>query len=89
MAEWFKALVLKTNVCKSTMGSNPILSFKNLISISMLILIVLLPLLGFFSGSLFGRFLGLGVCYITTLSVFSSFLISLFLLNDIIINCTV
>ena len=74
---------------KSTMGSNPILSFKNLISISMLILIVLLPLLGFFSGSLFGRFLGLGVCYITTLSVFSSFLISLFLLNDIIINGTV
>jgi NADH-quinone oxidoreductase subunit L len=55
----------------------------------MLILIVLLPLLGFFSGSLFGRFLGLGVCYITTLGVFSSFLLSLFLLNDIVVHGTV
>jgi NADH-ubiquinone oxidoreductase chain 5 len=52
----------------------------------MLILIVLLPLLGFFSGSLFGRLIGLGVCYITTISVFSSFLLSLILFNDVVSN---
>ena len=52
----------------------------------MLFLIILFPLLGFFSGGLFGRFLGLGVCYITTLSVFSSFLLSLFLFNDVVTN---
>ena len=45
----------------------------------MLILIILLPLLGFFSGSLFGRFLGVGVCFLTTLSVFTSFILSLLL----------
>ena len=50
----------------------------------MLILIILLPLLGFFSGSLFGRFLGIGVCFLTTSSVFLSFLLSLFLFYDII-----
>jgi len=50
----------------------------------MLILIILLPLLGFFSGSLFGRFIGSGVCILTTLSVFFSFIFSLILLNDII-----
>lgn len=27
MAEWLKALVLKTNVQKSTVGSNPTLSY--------------------------------------------------------------
>ena len=50
----------------------------------MLILIVLLPLLGFFSGSLFGRFLGVGVCFVTTFSVFSSFILSLVLFNDVL-----
>jgi len=52
----------------------------------MLILIVLLPLLGFFSGSMFGRFLGWGTCYMTTLSVFSSLSLSLILLYDVISN---
>ena len=52
----------------------------------MLILIVLLPLLGFFSGSLFGRYIGLGTCYITTASVFSSFLLSLILFYDVVSN---
>jgi len=50
----------------------------------MLILIVLLPLLGFFSGSLFGRYIGLGTCYITTASVFSSLLLSLILFYDVV-----
>jgi len=50
----------------------------------MLILIVLLPLLGFFSGSLFGRYTGWGACYITTTSVFSSLLLSLVLFYDVI-----
>ena len=52
----------------------------------MLILIVLLPLLGFFSGSMFGRFLGWGTCYITTTSVLSSLVLSLILLYDVISN---
>jgi len=52
----------------------------------MLILIVLLPLLGFFSGSLFGRYIGLGTCYITTASVFSSLLLSLILFYDVVSN---
>lgn len=51
----------------------------------MLFLIVFLPLLGFFCGILFGRFLGFGVCIITTTFVFLSFLCSLtlflFILN--------
>lgn len=42
----------------------------------MLILIILLPLLGFFSGSLFGFLLGRSVCIITTLSVFVPFILS-------------
>jgi len=50
----------------------------------MFILIILLPLFGFFSGSLFGRFIGLGVCYITTSTVFLSFLLSLVLFYDVI-----
>ena len=50
----------------------------------MLILVLLFPLLGFFSGSLFGRFMGLGISYITTLLTFSSFLISITLLLNII-----
>ena len=31
MAEWFKAIVLKTVVLKSTVGSNPTLSFDKLV----------------------------------------------------------
>jgi len=50
----------------------------------MLLLIVLLPLLGFFSGSLFGRFIGLGACFTTTISVFTSFLLSLNLFYDVV-----
>jgi len=52
----------------------------------MLILIVLLPLLGFFSGSLFGRYLGIGSSFITTGSVFSSFLLSSILFIDVLSN---
>ena len=43
----------------------------------MLISILLLPLLGFFSASIFGRFLGKGACYITFFNTFFSFIISL------------
>jgi proton-translocating NADH-quinone oxidoreductase chain L len=50
----------------------------------MLILIILLPLLGFFSGSLFGRFLGSGTCYITTGSVFLALLLSLSLFYNVV-----
>lgn len=46
--------------------------------------IILLPLLGFFSGSLFGRFLGLGVSYITTFFTFLSCICSISLLLNII-----
>jgi proton-translocating NADH-quinone oxidoreductase chain L len=52
----------------------------------MLLLIILLPLFSFFSGSLFGRFLGIGVCYITTISVFFSFILSLYFFFDIVFN---
>jgi proton-translocating NADH-quinone oxidoreductase chain L len=52
----------------------------------MLFLIIILPLLGFFSGSLFGRFLGFGVCITTTCSVFVSLLFSLFLFQDVLLN---
>lgn len=50
----------------------------------MLFLIILLPILGFFSGSLFGRFLGRGVCIITPLLTFISFLTSIIILLDVI-----
>ncbi len=50
----------------------------------MLILVLVFPLLGFLSGGLFGRFMGLGISYITTLFTFFSFLISFSLLCDII-----
>lgn len=50
----------------------------------MLILVVVLPLIGFLSGSLFGRYLGRMTCVTTTLSVFSSLLISLYLFCDIL-----
>lgn len=52
----------------------------------MLILIVLLPLLGFFCGSALGRYTGLGACYVTTGSVFSSLLLSLYLFYDVVSN---
>ena len=50
----------------------------------MLILILLLPLLGFFSGSLFGRYLGKTVLIFTPLSVFIPLLISTRLLYNVI-----
>lgn len=50
----------------------------------MLLLIILLPLLGFFGGSLFGRYLGKGVPIITTLLTFTSFCFSAMLLYDVI-----
>lgn len=50
----------------------------------MLLLIILLPLLGFFSGSLMGRFVGRGASIITTLCTFSSFCLSFYLLFDIV-----
>ena len=50
----------------------------------MLLLIILLPMLGFLSGSLFGRALSKGVCLITTLLTFSSCLLSLALVLDVI-----
>jgi NADH-ubiquinone oxidoreductase chain 5 len=49
----------------------------------MLLIIILLPLLGFFSGSLFGRYLGKGVTYITTLLTFTSFTISFYTLLEV------
>jgi len=42
----------------------------------MILLIISLPLLGFLGGSLFGRFLGFGTCFVTTGSVFSSLILS-------------
>lgn len=50
----------------------------------MLILIVLLPLLGFLSGALFGRYLGRTVCYTTTGGVISSLLFSFYLLYEVL-----
>jgi NADH:ubiquinone oxidoreductase subunit 5 (subunit L)/multisubunit Na+/H+ antiporter MnhA subunit len=52
----------------------------------MLLLIVFLPLLGFFSGTLFGRFVGFGSCFLTTVNIFFSFLFSIFLFLDIVSN---
>ena len=50
----------------------------------MLLTIIILPLLGFFSGSLFGRFLGKGTGIITTLTTISSSFLSFILLFNII-----
>ncbi len=50
----------------------------------MLILVLLFPLLGFFSGSLFGRYMGVGTSFITTLFTFLSFATSFSILLDII-----
>jgi proton-translocating NADH-quinone oxidoreductase chain L len=43
-----------------------------------------MPLLGYISGSFFGRFLGHGVCYITFNNILISFFISTFLFFDIL-----
>jgi len=51
----------------------------------MLVLIILLPLFGFVSASLFGRFLGLGSCYISFFNTLFSFLLSCILLYKIVI----
>lgn len=53
----------------------------------MFFLIILLPLLGFFGGSLFGRFLGNeGVCYITVSGVLLAFLFSFRILINYLIE---
>ena len=52
----------------------------------MYILIILFPLFGFLSGCFYGWKLGLGVCFLTTLSIFLSFLFSLSLFYKIIIT---
>lgn len=66
---------------KNTVGSNPTLSF--LTNSYMLILTIIFPFLGFLSGSIFGRFLGQGVSFLTTFFTFLSFLLSLSLLIDV------
>lgn len=50
----------------------------------MLILIVLLPLFGFLSGALFGRYLGRTVCYTTTGGIFLSLMLSFHLLYEVL-----
>ncbi len=50
----------------------------------MLILIVFLPLLGFFSGIFFGRYVN--VCFITTFFLFICFFFSAFLAYDLFLN---
>jgi proton-translocating NADH-quinone oxidoreductase chain L len=52
----------------------------------MYFLIVLLPLLGFLGGSLFGRFMGKGVGILTTFLTGLSFIISLSLFVDIVLT---
>lgn len=51
----------------------------------MYLLIIFLPLMGFFSGILFGRFLGKGVTYITTSFLFISFLLSCLLFKNVVL----
>lgn len=46
----------------------------------MLLLILWFPIVGFFGGSFFGRFLGRGVSFLTCFYIFSTFFIGLFLL---------
>lgn len=52
-------------------------------------LVILLPLIGFIFGSLFGRFFGKGVCITTTLCTFCAFLLSSFFLFKILSSGTV
>lgn len=47
----------------------------------MLLLVLLLPLLGFLGGSLFGRFLGKGTIFFTTFNILLSYLFTLVLLS--------
>jgi len=49
----------------------------------MLISILLLPLIGFFGASAFGRFFGKGACYLTFFNTFISFCISFFLVYKV------
>ena len=51
----------------------------------MLLLIILLPLFGFLTSVLFGRFLGLGISILTTFFVFMCFLLSFFLFCNLVI----
>lgn len=50
----------------------------------MLLLVLFFPILGFLSGSIFGRLLGLGVTYLTTLFTFLSLSISLSILFNVL-----
>lgn len=51
----------------------------------MLILIILFPLLGFLGGALFGKYLGrAGVCLVTTLFTFFTFLLSIYLFSCVL-----
>lgn len=50
----------------------------------MLLVIVLLPLLGFLSGALFGRYIGKYVCLITVSTTFLTFFLSFYLLITVI-----
>jgi len=50
----------------------------------MLILIILLPFLACLSGLFFGRYIGRGIVYITTISVVLTFFLSFFIFIDII-----
>ena len=50
----------------------------------MLFSIILLPFLGFLSGSLFGRYLGVNTCVLTTSFTFFSSILSFFLFFDIV-----
>lgn len=50
----------------------------------MLLLILILPLLGFLGGSLFGKHLGIGVCYITCFNLFLTFFLSVLLFINIL-----
>jgi proton-translocating NADH-quinone oxidoreductase chain L len=50
----------------------------------MLFSIILLPFLGFLSGSLFGRYLGVNTCLVTTSFTFFSSILSFFLFFDIV-----
>nr|NP_038172.1 NADH dehydrogenase subunit 5 [Synura synuroidea]AAF36938.1 NADH dehydrogenase subunit 5 [Synura synuroidea] len=54
----------------------------------MLVLIILLPLFGFFFGIAFGRYNGKGTCFITSLTVFSSFFISFYFFIKLLFSGT-
>ena len=50
----------------------------------MLLSIIFLPLLGFLGGSIFGRYLGFSVCFLTTYTTFLSFFLSFCLFYNIV-----